>query len=326
MKKNIAVAMGGFSQEFDVSMQSGQVVFDSLSREKFNVFKVLIAKAKWVLLDESGDEFPIDKNDFSFIKNDEKFRFDAVFNAIHGKPGEDGPLAGYFELIGMPQTASGHFQSALTFNKKECSLLLQKWGVTIPKAVYLSENETVDFSKIIEKTGLPVFVKPSRSGSSVGVSKVSDEKDLRNAIEKAREIDTEIIIEKMISGTEVGCGVSNHSGEIGALACTDIVPKNEFFDYDSKYSGESEEITPARIPKDAHQKIMEESEFIYKKLNLNGLARVDYILTNDGTPYFIEVNTIPGLSKASILPKQLAYLRLNLGEIFDLCVEKAVDG
>lgn len=316
--------MGGFSSEYEVSIQSGTVVYQNLSKIKFNPYRVLITREKWVALDDHDQEYPIDLNDFSFELNGEKILFDVVFNAIHGSPGEDGPLAGYFDLIEMPQTASGHFESALTFNKAECSLLLKGIGVNIPEAFYLARHEEYDVENILDVISLPCFVKPNRSGSSIGVTKVKVQEDLIDAIEKAFTIDSQIIIETMVSGTEVGCGVSNHSGYIKALACTDIVPKNEFFDYESKYSGLSEEVTPARVSEGTYQQIMEESAFIYESLNLNGLARVDYIVTENGVPFFIEVNTVPGLSKASILPKQAAYAGISLSELFDQSVENAL--
>ncbi|HAD96847.1 MAG TPA: D-alanine--D-alanine ligase [Cryomorphaceae bacterium] len=323
MKHNIAVVMGGFSSEYDVSVASGNVVFENLSKIRFNAYRVLIRRDKWVVL-HNEQEFPVDKNDFSALIDGQKLTFDAVFNAIHGAPGEDGPLAGYFDLIGMPQTASGQFESALTFNKAECSMLLKGLGVNIAEAYYLARHEEYDSDEILAQVGLPCFVKPNRSGSSIGVSKVKSVTDLEEAIEHAFEVDSQIIIEAMVKGIEVACGVSNHSGFIKALAVTDIVPKNEFFDYESKYSGLSEEITPARIAEGTYAQILEESEFIYESLNLNGIARVDYIVTENGVPFLIEVNTIPGLSKESILPRQAVYAGITLGELFDQSVENAL--
>lgn len=321
MKHNVAVVMGGFSPEYEVSIASGTMVYENLSKLKFNPYKVVITRQKWVVLDDHHKEYPIDLNDFSATINGEKLTFDVVFNAIHGAPGEDGPLAGYFDLIGMPQTSSGQFESALTFNKAECSMLLKGLGVNIAEAYYLARHEDYNPEEIVAHVGLPCFVKPNRSGSSIGVTKVSRYSEMQVAIEKAFEVDSQIIIEAMVRGTEVGCGVTNHRGYVKALAATDIVPKNDFFDYESKYSGLSEEVTPARIGDDTYAQILEESEFIYESLNLNGLARVDYIVTENGVPFFIEVNTIPGLSKESILPKQAQYAGISLSELFDQVVE-----
>ncbi len=324
MKHNVAVVMGGFSSEYEVSIASGTVVYDNLSKIKFNPYKVVITRDKWVVLDKSGNEHSIDLNDFSATIDGEKLKFDVVFNAIHGAPGEDGPLAGYFDLIGMPQTSSGQFESALTFNKAECSMLLKGLGVNIAEAYYLAKHEAYNPEEIVAHVGLPCFVKPNRSGSSIGVTKVNRYSEMQAAIDKAFEVDTQIIVEAMVQGTEVGCGVTNHRGYVKALAATDIVPKNDFFDYESKYSGLSEEVTPARISDETYSQILEESEFIYESLNLNGLARVDYIVTENGVPFFIEVNTIPGLSKESILPKQAEYAGISLGDLFDQSVENTL--
>ena len=325
MKYNIAVAMGGYSPEYEVSIASGTVVFENLSREKFKPYRVLITREKWVVLGDDDQEYPIDLNDFSANLPSGKLTFDAVFNVIHGNPGETGPFAGYLELIEMPQTSSAQFESALTFNKAECSMLLRGQGLNIPEAYYLASHEDYEEEEIIKHVGLPCFVKPNRSGSSIGVSKVTEAEQLKTAIDKAFAQDSQIIIEAMVKGTEAGCGVSNHTGKVRALAVTDIVPTNDFFDYEAKYSGESEEITPARISKEAYAQIMEESEFIFESLNLNGIARVDYIVTENGVPFFIEVNTIPGLSNESILPGQAKYLGLSLGELFDNTVERTLD-
>lgn len=323
MKYNIAVVMGGFSSEFDVSIESGRMVMENLSQDKFNIYKVLITRESWLVETTTGS-FPIDKNDFSFTENSQKIKFDAVFNAIHGAPGEDGPLAGYFDLIKMPHTGSGQFESALTFNKAECSLLLKSIGVNIAEAYYLAKHEEYSSKEIIDHVGLPCFVKPNRSGSSIGISKVKTIEGLPVAIKKAFDIDSQIIIESMVQGTEVACGVSNYSGKIKSIAITDVVPNNEFFDYDSKYSGKSEEVTPARIPKDTYQQIMEESEFIFESLNLNGISRVDYIVTENGVPFMIEVNTIPGLSDESFIPKQTAFAGIPLSVFFDSVVENSL--
>lgn len=323
MKHNVAVVMGGFSSEYKISIASGNVAYENLSRIKFNPYKVIIDKNKWAVLDQ-GHEYPIDLNDFSTTIDGQKLKFDVVFNAIHGAPGEDGPLAGYLDLMDIPQTSSGQFESALTFNKAECSMLLKGLGVNIAEAYYLARHESYDEQEILEEVGLPCFVKPNRSGSSIGITKVNHQHELKAAIDVAFEIDSQIIIEAMVKGIEAGCGITNHRGFAKALAITDIVPKNEFFDYESKYSGLSEEVTPARISESAYSQIMEETEFIYESLNLQGFVRVDYIVTEHGVPFLIEVNTVPGLSEESILPKQAAYIGLSLGELFDQTLEQAL--
>lgn len=325
MKYSIAVVMGGFSSEYEVSLQSGEVVFQSLNRDQFDPWRVIISPQEWVVATDTGERLSIDRSDFSFSHQGRQIRFDAVFNAVHGSPGEDGLLASYWELLNLPQTASDTFASALTFNKAECSLLMRLKGVTTPEAVHLNPAEPWSEKEILDITGLPCFVKPSRSGSSIGVTKVKEAKQLGPAIQAAFGIDGQVIVEAMVKGREVACGVSNHTGRIAALACTDIVPQNDFFDYESKYSGLSEEITPARIDQGTYRQIMEESEFIYRTLRLNGLARVDYIVSEDGVPFFIEVNTVPGISHESILPKQAGYAGYRLGELFDQCLQHCLN-
>lgn len=320
MKTRVAIAMGGFSPEFEISMLSGNVVYENLDRTRYEPYKALILKDRWVV-EMDGKEYPIDKNDFSITLDNGKVLFDVVFMAIHGTPGEDGLLQAYFELIGLPHTTSPQFESALTFNKAECSALLKYFGVNTPNAYYLAKHETANPDEIVDALGLPLFVKPNRSGSSYGVSKVKSKSELPAAIEKAFQYDTQIVMESAVIGTEVGCGVTNFGGKIEAIAITEIVPANEFFDYESKYSGQSKEITPARIPAHLAKQITEESEFIYESLNLHGIARVDYIISQEGTPFLIEVNTVPGLSEESIVPKQAASRGISLGEFFHQAIQ-----
>jgi D-alanine-D-alanine ligase len=325
MKKNIALVFGGYSAEQDVSVKSAEVVYNALDKTRFAVTRVKLTPEKWVALSDDGEEHPISLNDFSFTRQGQKTTFDAVFNAVHGNPGEDGPLAGYFELMNLKQTASGQFESALTFNKAECNRLLNTFGIKTPQAVFLIGKEDYSAQAILEKVGLPCFVKPSRSGSSIGVSKVKALADLEPALAKARAIDSKILIESMVSGTEVGCGVSNHTGSAKALAVTDIVPANDFFDFESKYNGQSEEVTPARIDSAVYQKIMAISEKVYTKLNLNGLARMDYIINADQEPVLIEVNTVPGFSAESILPKQAAHAGYTLAQLFNATLQNTLN-
>lgn len=319
-RKRIAIVMGGYSAEWEVSLKSAEVVYQHLDHRRFEVYLVRLERTYWRVIEE-GQEYPIDKDDFSFEKEGQRLHFDAVFNAIHGTPGEDGPLAGYFELLNLPQTASGQFESALTFNKAECNLLLKHYGIQVPEAVFLHGHEEPDPDSILARTGLPCFVKPSRSGSSIGVSKVKEKEDLLAAIAKAQEIDRKVLVESMVPGLELGCGVSDHTGHIEAIAVTDIVPKNEFFDYESKYSGLSEEITPARIDDQVYREILRTSEFVYQQLGLRGLVRIDYILNAQQQAVLIEVNTVPGLSRESILPKQARYSGIGLDLLFNQCLD-----
>jgi len=317
--------MGGYSSEFEISIKSGMAVYSALcDLEDYEIYVVHIVKDSWdVVL--KGEKYPIDKNDFSATTPLGTLQFDVLFNAIHGTPGEDGLLQGYLEMMGIPQTASRHFESALTFNKAETSSLLNHFGVTIPGAYYLAKGESVDPQKVIEKLGLPLFVKPNRAGSSFGVSKVSKKEEFEPAVHKALEEDTQVVVESAIIGTELACGVVRLKGEIKILGLTEVITDREFFDYEAKYSGESQEITPARIPEEIAEKIKTETRFIYESLNLSGVARVDYILSNkDQMPYFIEVNSVPGLSGESIVPKQIKYSNLSETEFYHQCIQQTL--
>ncbi len=316
--------MGGYSGEYEVSIASGNVVYQNLLNQGFELFRVELKRQNWEAIDADNNRYPIQSDDFSFLLGERKVNFDAVFNAIHGHPGEDGPLAGYFDMLGLPYTSSGQFASALTFNKAECNIILKRYGFSVPESIFLHAETGISESEIIDRLGLPCFVKPCRSGSSLGVSKVKTVAELGPAIEKAKSIDHKVLIEAMVPGLELACGVSDHSGEIGALAVTHIKPTGEFFDYESKYSGGSEEITPADIEARTYEKIMRTTEQVYRLLELKGLSRVDYILDASGEPILIEVNTVPGFSAESLLPKQAVYAGIPLSDLFRMSIEKTL--
>lgn len=323
--KTIGIIMGGYSAEFEVSMSSGQVVYESLQESSYRLFRIIIERDNWHALDKDGNRYPIQSDDFSFVLRDEKINFDGIFNAVHGHPGEDGPLAGYFEMLRLPYSSSKQFASALTFNKAECNILLSSYGFSTPKAVFLHGFEEINEDEIIRTVGLPCFVKPTRSGSSIGVSMVKEKSQLAEAIQKAKLIDHKVLIESQVKGLELACGVSDHSGKISALAVTHIKPKNEYFDYESKYSGASEEKTPADIRPEVYQQVMKMSEEVYRLLELKGLARVDYILEDETKPILIEVNTVPGLSKQSLLPQQALYAGISLQQLFSDCIANTLN-
>ena len=323
MKENIAVVMGGYSSESEISMLSGQEVYNYLQKTDYTVYAVIISRNEWYV-EVANEKIKIDRSDFSFTLGEQKIVFDAIFNAIHGKPGEDGVFAGYLELLEIPQTSCGQFESALCFNKAECNAVLKTRGVRVPKSIILKKDASFDSNLIIRELGLPLFVKPNRSGSSIGVSKVDTLEDLSAAINKAFEIDSIIVLEVMIKGIEVGCGVSDYSGQCKALACTDIKPKNDYFDYESKYSGQSEEVTPARIDQKVYEEIQATSEFVFESLNLCGPTRVDFIVNDMNEAFLIEVNTFPGMSKESILPRQLSYLNIDPVEFYSKSVANAI--
>ncbi|MBA3985894.1 MAG: D-alanine--D-alanine ligase [Flavobacteriales bacterium] len=322
-KKIIAVIMGGYSNEFEISIQSGEVVYTSLSKEVYQVYRIHILKDKWVHKSDTDEEFEVNRADFSFSDGQQTIHPDVVFNAIHGTPGEDGLLPAYFELIGMPHTSCNYYQAALTFNKRDCLSVLKSYGVRSANAYYLNQGDEINEEEIIKKVGLPCFVKPSRSGSSFGISKVKTMEDLLPAIEKAYSEDNEILIETCLVGTEVSVGVIQYHGEVVVLPVTEIVSENEFFDYEAKYLGKSEEITPARIDDEIRDIVKAEAKNIYNLLNMSGLSRSEFII-QDGKPYFLEINTNPGLSTESIIPKQAQAAGISLEDLFGNLVLQAL--
>ena len=322
MKKNIAIVMGGYSSEYEISLKSGQVVYKHLDREKYHPFMVHIFKNKWVLV-ENNEEFPIDKDDFSASVHGKKLTFDCVFNAIHGTPGEDGKLPAYFELLEIPHTSAPSYQMALTFNKRDTLSVVRPYGIKTATSYYLNLGDPIDEDKIIKKVGIPCFVKANRAGSSFGITKVYKKEDIKNAIAVAFKEDDEIIIESFLDGTEVSVGVISYKGEIKVLPITEIVSNNDFFDYKAKYLGESQEITPARLSKEEENKVVEVAKKAYEVLRMKGFSRSEYIIVN-GEPHMLEMNTVPGFTEASILPQQAVKANISLSELFGNAIEEAL--
>ena len=323
MKKNIAIIMGGYSSEFKISLKSGNVVFDTLDKTKYNSYRIHIFKNKWVYVDINDNEFPVDKNDFSITVNKQKITFDCVFNAIHGSPGEDGFMQGYLNLLGIPQTSCDMYQAAITFNKRDCLSILKPYGIKTAESFFLNLGDTINEDAIIEKVGLPCFVKANKAGSSFGVSKAHKKEDLKNAIAVAFKEDDEIIIESFLDGIEVSVGVITYKGETKVLPITEIVSENDFFDYEAKYLGKSQEITPARLTNEQENKVNVLAKKVYEVLKMKGFSRSEYIFKN-GEPHLLEINTIPGLTLASILPQQAAAANISLPDLFDNAIEEAL--
>ena len=317
--KNIAIIMGGYSSEYKISLISGNVVYQFLDKTKYNGFRIHIFKEKWVYVDDNEAEFPIDKNDFSTTVNGTKITFDCVFNAIHGTPGEDGLMQAYFELIGMPQSSCDYYQSALTFNKRDMLSVLKPYGIKTATSYYLNKGEHIDTDEIVKKVGLPCFVKPNKSGSSFGISKVKTEAELPIAIQVAYQEDNEIIIESFLDGTEVSVGVINYQGKVIVLPITEIVSENDFFDYEAK----SQEITPARISDEMTKKVSEVAKRAYEVLKMKGFSRSEFIFV-DGEPYMLEMNTIPGLTTESLIPQQAKVAGISLEDLFTNAIELAL--
>ncbi|WP_333854491.1 D-alanine--D-alanine ligase [Epilithonimonas sp.] len=324
-KKNVAVVMGGYSDEYKVSLKSGELIFDSLDRELYDVYKVIILKNEWYLLDEKDKKKFINKADFSVnIGDGDLLNFDVCFNTIHGTPGENGIMQAYWDAIGQKYTGCDFYQSALTFNKKDTLSVLSKYGIPSAKSIYLRNGEEISDDEIVEKLGLPVFVKPNQSGSSLGISKVKDKNELKNAIEFAYKEDDEILIESALIGMEVSVGVLDYQGEVIVLGITEIVPDKEFFDYEAKYEGASQEITPARIDEETRKKVEEISIKAYKSLGMSGFSRSEFIIV-DGIPHLLEMNTNPGFSPASILPQQAKIYGISIKDLCGNEVEKALN-
>jgi len=321
--KNVAIVMGGYSSEYKISLTSGNVVFNQLDKTKYNLFRIHILPEKWVYVDEKDNEFPVNKHDFSVTIDGKTTFFDVVFNAIHGTPGEDGLLQAYFQLLGIPQTSCDYYQAALTFNKRDLLSVLKPYGIKTATSFYLNLGDNINLEEIISKVGLPCFVKPNKSGSSFGISKVKSLEELLPAIENAYKEDNEIIIESFLDGTEVSVGVINFKGEIKVLPITEIVSENDFFDYEAKYLGKSKEITPARISEELKVKIENIAKRAYEVLKMKGFSRSEFIIVNN-EPHMLEMNTIPGLTTESILPQQAYEAGISLPELFENAIELAL--
>jgi D-alanine-D-alanine ligase len=323
MLKKVAVVMGGYSSEYEVSLRSGTVVCKHIDSSKYDIYPVHILKEKWVYVNEQGQEFPIDRSDFSVVIAGNKITFDVVFNVIHGHPGEDGVLPAYFELLGIPHTSDNSYKMALTFNKRDCLSVLDAYHIPHAKSFYLNKGEPIDIESIIKTVGLPCFVKANRAGSSFGITKVNEKAAMLQAIEHAFKEDSQLLIEEFLSGTEVSVGVVTYKGKVRVLPITEIVSENEYFDYEAKYLGKSQEITPARISTEQESTVRHLAEKVYRALDMKGMTRSEYIFKN-GTPHLLEVNTIPGITEASILPQQLMNDGITIQAFFSDLIESAL--
>lgn len=324
MTKTIAVAMGGYSSEAEISIKSGEVVHKHLSdNPNFEVYKAHILKEKWFVKTLAGEEIPIDKSNFSVKINQRIIRFDCVFNTIHGSPGEDGLFQAYLQTLNIPQTACDYYQAALTFNKRDCISVLKAHGIHTAKNVYVNKGDHINPSEIIRRVGLPCFVKANRAGSSYGISKVKTEDEIFPALEHSFKEDDEVIIESFLDGREMSVGVIKINGEIQALPITEIISENEFFDFEAKYLGKSKEITPANLSKEQTEEVQNQAIKIFKLLKLKGLTRSEFIFHNN-TPHFLECNACPGLTEESILPQQATAAGISLQELFTNAVEESI--
>lgn len=323
MKKNIAIIMGGYSSETSISIKSGNVVYQNLDHNKYNIFRVHILKDKWVCVADDFTEHQINREDFSVHIKNRRITFDCVFNAIHGHPGENGMILAYLELLNIPHTSAPFYQMALTFNKRDALSVVKDYGIKTATSIYLNQGDPIDTKTIVEKVGLPCFIKPNNAGSSYGISKAYTKEEIEVGIEKAYKEDNALLIESFLDGVEVSVGVLNYKNTLTVLPITEIVSENDFFDYEAKYEGKSQEITPARISKEKQNSVEEVAKKVYNCLQLSGFSRAEYIFVND-EPYFLEINTVPGLTTESILPQQAQKAGISLRQLFENSIQMAL--
>lgn len=318
MKKNIALIYGGNSSEWQISIQSGKFVASHIDKDRYNVYEVLLRGASWSV---GGTE--IDKTDFSLTVGGEKIRFDMAFILIHGTPGENGLLQGYLEMLGVPFNTCSAFVSALTFDKHSCKRFLDFAGVKMAKDLFLRRGSEYTPAEIVRDLGLPLFVKPSNGGSSFGVTKVKHEDELAAALEEAFKECDSVLIEEALRGRELTNGIYCEGGRLITLPVTEIITEREFFDYDAKYLGESNEVCPAEIPETLSEKVREITAFIYNYLGCKGLVRMDYILNGEDI-YFLEINTVPGMTPMSLVPGQVRAAGIDLQQFFTTLIEESL--
>jgi D-alanine-D-alanine ligase len=325
-KKNIAVISGGFSSEFYISLKSGEAIASNIDKEKYNVYSVQIKKDEWILTNDLNCGIIINKNDFSFSDNGQKTKFDCVVSAIHGTPGEDGLLQGYFDMLDIPYVGSGVLTSSITFNKFYCNNYLRNFkNINISDSVLITKGQNIDTKNIIEKVGLPCFVKPNAGGSSFGVTKAKKEEDIIPAIETAFKESDQVIIERFAKGDEIQCGIFKIKGKEYKLPLVEIVSKNEFFDYQAKYDPNfCEEIIPARISEELTLKCQKITSEIYDALHCKGIVRMDFIL-KDNEFWFLEVNTIPGMTNESLVPQMIKKSGMTIKEVMTILIEDTLN-
>jgi len=323
MKKIIGVVSGGYTSERGISQKSGQVVFEALLNTPFECYHIDIAQEAWTVRDANGTQHEINKSDFSLLVNGENKSFDCVVNMIHGAPGENGQLAGYFELLKLPHTSCSSAMAALTYDKRNCLAVTDSFGIPSAKRMIFNEGDSVELDEIINTVGLPCFVKANRAGSSFGVYKVSEKTELNSALEGALKEDNELLIEAALEGREITVGVLERKGKIEVLPITEIISENDFFDYEAKYEGKSQEITPAKLPLEWEKAAKKMAEKIYKTMGLRGITRTEFIFV-DGVPHLLEINTIPGMTLQSIIPQQAEAAGISLEDLLTDLIETSI--
>ena len=325
MKKKIAIIAGGNSSEVIVSLKSAQGIYSFIDKKTYEVYIVTLIEKKWSVKLEDETEVDIDKNDFSFILNGEKILFDFAYITIHGTPGENGILQGYFDLIGLPYSCCGVLAAAITFNKFTCNQYLKGFGIPVAPSILLRKNEHIQNTVVVEKIGLPCFIKSNVGGSSFGVTKVKEEKQIQPAIEKAFAEGNEVIIEGFLQGTEVTCGMYKTHEKTQVFPITEVVSANEFFDFYAKYNGQVTEITPARIPQEVTNHIQQLTNQLYDILGCKGIIRADFIINKQNVPYLLEVNTTPGMTPTSFIPQQVKAAGMAISSVMEDIIENKLN-
>lgn len=321
MKRTIAIVGGGDTSEFYVSLRSAQGIYSFIDKEKYTLYIVEMQGLRWEVQLPDGTKAPIDRNDFSFNNGGEKVKFDFVYITIHGTPGEDGRLQGYFDLLQIPYSCCGVLAAAMTYDKFACNQYLKSFGVRVAESLLLRQGQTVSDEDVIEKIGLPCFIKPSLGGSSFGVTKVKEPGQIQSAIAKAFEEAQEVLVEAFMSGTELTCGCYKTLDKTVVFPPTEVVTHNEFFDYDAKYNGQVDEITPARISDELTNRVQTLTSAIYDILGCSGIIRIDYIVTAGEKINLLEVNTTPGMTTTSFIPQQVRAAGLDIKEVMTDIIE-----
>ena len=321
MKKIIAIVAGGYSREYDVSLRSAQGLDRFIDRTKYDVYHVLLTRYEWSVRLPDGSMQPIDRNNFSFSYNGQTVTFDFAYITVHGTPGEDGRLQGYFDMLQIPYSSCGTLASAMTFNKYTCTQFLKGQEVRVPDALRIRRGQTLPTETIVAQLGLPVFVKPNEGGSSLGTTKVKEPGRMQSAIHEAFDEADEVIIERFVPGIEVTCGCYQTAEKEIVFPLTEVVTDNDFFDYGAKYNGEVQEITPARIPDEVADSIRKETLRIYDLVGAKGVIRVDFIIPSDGKPVMLEINTTPGMTSTSFIPQQVRAAGLNMTDVTTEIIE-----
>lgn len=321
MKRTIAIVGGGDTSEFHVSLRSAQGVYSFIDKEKYSLYIVEMQGLRWEVQLEDGTKAPIDRNDFSFMSGNEKVKFDFVYITIHGTPGEDGHLQGYFDMLQIPYSCCGVLAAAITYDKFACNQYLKGFGIRIAESLLLRKGQSVSDEDVIEKIGLPCFIKPSLGGSSFGVTKVKEKDQIQPAIAKAFDEAQEVLIEAFMEGTELTCGCYKTKDKSVVFPPTEVVTHNEFFDYDAKYNGQVDEITPARISEELTKRVQTLTSAIYDILGCSGIIRVDYIITAGEKLNLLEVNTTPGMTTTSFIPQQVRAAGLDIKDVMTDIIE-----